>query len=139
MNKVLLGAISLALIGGVAVVAWKGSRDDPTAPAATDPADQVAVPQLGSAAQMGKIAFDANCAGCHGENAAGSDQGPTFLHKVYRPSHHADFAFLLAAKNGVRAHHWRFGNMPPVPGVTDKQVEWIVQYVRALQRANGID
>ena len=50
-----------------------------------------------------------------------------------------DFSFQTAAKNGVRAHHWRFGDMQPVPGVTEKQVEWIVKYVREIQRANGIN
>jgi hypothetical protein len=39
----------------------------------------------------------------------------------------------------VRAHHWRFGNMPPVDGVNRAEVEKIVAYVRALQRANGIE
>jgi hypothetical protein len=47
---------------------------------------------------------------------------------------HADFAFLRAVQFGVAAHHWRFGNMPPVPGVTRRQVMEIVEYVRLLQR-----
>jgi hypothetical protein len=48
-------------------------------------------------------------------------------------------AFVLAAKQGVRAHHWRFGNMPAVEGVSDEDVLQITDYVRALQRANGIE
>jgi hypothetical protein len=48
-------------------------------------------------------------------------------------------AFVLAAKNGVAAHHWPFGNMPAVEGVTDADVLNIVTYVRALQRENGIN
>ena len=64
--------------------------------------------------------------------------GYPLVHKIYEPLHHGDFAFQAATKNGVRAHHWRFGDMQPVPGVTDKQVEWIVKYVREMQRANGI-
>ena len=47
-------------------------------------------------------------------------------------------AFLLAAKQGVRAHHWPFGDMPPVPGVSEQDVGRIVAYVRTLQKANGI-
>ncbi|HBM41471.1 MAG TPA: cytochrome C, partial [Sulfitobacter sp.] len=50
-----------------------------------------------------------------------------------------DAAFLLAAKQGVRAHHWKFGNMPPVEGVTPGDVKMVVAYVRELQRANGIN
>ena len=30
------------------------------------------------------------------------------------------------------------GDMPPVEGITDAQIEKIVHYVRQLQRANGI-
>jgi hypothetical protein len=48
-------------------------------------------------------------------------------------------SFVLAVKNGVRAHHWRFGDMPPVDGLTQSDVMNIVAYVRELQRANGIN
>jgi len=99
----------------------------------------IAVPKLSSAAAMGKIAYDEKCATCHGGNAAGTDKGPPFVHRIYEPSHHADFAWTRAVRGGVPAHHWPFGDMPPVDGVTDKQIEWIVTYVRELQRANGID
>jgi mono/diheme cytochrome c family protein len=94
--------------------------------------------ELSPRAQAGKIAFDANCAQCHGTNAAGTDHGPTFIHIVYNAGHHSDPTFFLAAKIGVRSHHWRFGDMPPQPQVSDQQMEDIVAYVRALQEANGI-
>ncbi|MFT7448634.1 MAG: mono/diheme cytochrome c family protein [Glaciecola sp.] len=101
----------------------------------------VAVPETFSTnAEIGKLAFDAKCAACHGANAAGQDGvAPPLVHKIYEPNHHGDASFLLAAKNGVRAHHWRFGNMPPVEGLTDGDVKMIVAYVRELQRANGIN
>lgn len=102
---------------------------------------QVVLPEtLSENAEIGKVAFEAKCAVCHGANAAGQDGvAPPLVHKIYEPSHHGDAAFLLAAKNGVRAHHWRFGNMPPVEGVTDGDVKMITAYVRELQRANGIN
>jgi mono/diheme cytochrome c family protein len=62
----------------------------------------------------GRALFETNCAVCHGENAAGSDQGPTLVHRIYEPSHHGDMAIMLAARQGVRAHHWLFGNTPAV-------------------------
>lgn len=105
------------------------------------PADQAAnvkVPPLSDVASRGKIAFDANCAACHGANASGTNQGPPLVHVIYNPGHHADGAFFLAAKLGVRQHHWPFGNMPPQPQVTEEQVAAIVRYVRELQVANGI-
>jgi mono/diheme cytochrome c family protein len=89
---------------------------------------------------MGKRGFDAKCAACHGTNAQGRDGvAPPLVHRLYEPGHHGDMAFVLAAKNGVAAHHWSFGNMPAVEGVTDADVLNIVAYVRALQRENGIN
>jgi hypothetical protein len=47
-------------------------------------------------------------------------------------------AFLLAARQGSRAHHWSFGDMPPVPGVSDAELADIIAFVREVQHANGI-
>jgi len=103
------------------------------------PLAAVVVPELSVGAQEGEGLFNRSCASCHGKDAAGQDGvAPPLVHKIYEPSHHADIAFELAAKNGVRAHHWQFGNMPPVEGITDPEIAKIVDYVRELQRANGI-
>lgn len=152
MNRTMLGLAGVAVIGGAAALHWGRAPENdlatPTvntamhgaeAAAPARPADQIVMPQLSAAAQMGQIAFQENCAACHGEKASGSDKGPPLIHKIYEPSHHADFAFQRAARGGVQSHHWRFGNMPPVEGVTDKQIEWITRYVREVQRANGIE
>lgn len=82
--------------------------------------------------------FNQRCAVCHGQNATGSTQGPPLVHRIYEPGHHSDMSFLLAVRRGVRAHHWRFGNMAPVPGLSEADVREVVRYVRALQRAKGI-
>jgi mono/diheme cytochrome c family protein len=83
--------------------------------------------------------FTANCALCHGTNADGREgKGPPLIHKIYEPGHHGDASFQSAALNGVRAHHWRFGNMPPVPGIKPKEVDLIIAYVREVQSHNGI-
>ncbi|SFO18158.1 Cytochrome c553 [Roseovarius lutimaris] len=95
--------------------------------------------ELSPQGEMGARAFKAKCATCHGANAAGHEgKGPPLVHRIYEPGHHSDMAFVLAAKNGVRSHHWRFGNMPPVEGVTDADVKAIATYVRELQKENGI-
>ena len=99
---------------------------------------KVTVPPLSASAARGKSIFDVNCASCHGLNAAGTDQGPPLVHNIYEPGHHADGAFYLAAKVGVRQHHWRFGNMPPQPQISEIQMKAVVQYIRQLQVANGI-
>ncbi|TVO59722.1 c-type cytochrome [Denitromonas halophila] len=87
---------------------------------------------------MGKPLFEKNCASCHGVQLDGSDKGPPLVHRIYEPSHHGDIAFQLAAKNGTRAHHWQFGDMLPVPGVTPDDVAHITAYVRMHQRRAGI-
>lgn len=91
-------------------------------------------------AEIGKRIFDVKCAACHGTNAVGQNGvAPPLVHKIYEPSHHGDFAFIRAAQNGVRAHHWGFGNMPPIEGVTDGDIKMVTTYIRELQRANGIN
>lgn len=125
--------IAFALIAaGLIVWLWQWTRPK------ANKVVSVKVPQLSKLAARGKVAFDANCAACHGINASGTDKGPPLVHEIYNAGHHADGAFYLAAKLGVRQHHWRFGNMPPQPQVTQEQVAAIVQYVRELQTANGI-
>ena len=88
--------------------------------------------------QAGETIFNANCSACHGKQAAGTDHGPPLVHKVYEPNHHGDEAFKRAAANGVKAHHWEFGNMPKIDAVTPQDVDQIVKYVRWLQRQAGI-
>lgn len=86
----------------------------------------------------GKALYNQNCASCHGADLKGSDKGPPFLHRVYEPSHHSDLAFQLAVKNGSRAHHWQFGDMQPVPGLSPDDVAHITAYIRSEQRKAGI-
>ncbi len=96
------------------------------------------IPNLNEAERIGLGYFTMHCQVCHGENGRGTRAGPPLVHKIYEPSHHGDGAFVRAARQGVVAHHWRFGNMPALPAVTDHEVNAIIRYVRALQRANGI-
>ncbi len=121
------------LVAGVAIIVWRA-----TAPTSDGASVNVTVPMLSDVAALGKVAFDANCAQCHGGNAAGTDKGPPLVHDIYNPGHHGDAAFALAVRQGVRQHHWRFGNMPPRPGLGDAEMATIIRYVRELQVANGI-
>ncbi len=89
---------------------------------------------------IGERIFEAKCASCHGQNAAGQKGvAPSLIHKIYEPSHHGDESFQRAVALGVRAHHWPFGDMPPVEGLTRAEVATIIAFVRELQRENGID
>lgn len=99
---------------------------------------RVKVPSLSGAAAAGATLFSRYCAACHGSVADGSDKGPPLIHPIYEPNHHADEAFYRATRDGARAHHWRFGNMPPVDGIADEDITKIVVFVRTVQKANGI-
>ncbi|KGF70478.1 cytochrome C [Hoeflea sp. BAL378] len=140
-RKSVLVAAAVVLGGGLVwKLVWKMSAT-PEHPAASTgaPLVSVTVPALSRTAQAGKAAFDARCAECHGVNAAGQDGiAPPLVHKIYEPGHHGDISFQLAARNGVRAHHWPFGDMPPVEQIGDAEIATIVTYVRELQAANGI-
>jgi mono/diheme cytochrome c family protein len=150
MNKKLIGALVVAII---AVAGWYWTQgqttEEPFSASAPDgaqiagtPLADVVVPDgLSAMAQQGETYFNAVCASCHGTNAAGQDGvAPPLVHRIYEPGHHGDMAFVLAARNGVRAHHWPFGDMPPVEErLTDGELGAIVAYVRELQRANGIN
>lgn len=90
-------------------------------------------------AQIGKRLFEAKCADCHGPNAVGkAGVAPPLIHIIYEPNHHGDESFQRAVALGVRAHHWKFGNMPAVAGLTRAEVKSIIAYVRELQKHNGI-
>ena len=89
-------------------------------------------------AREGEELFDANCSVCHGENATGTNQGPPLVDRIYHPGHHTDHSIRNAVSNGVKQHHWGFGDMAPVAGVSSDDVEEIICYIRELQRAGGI-
>ena len=153
MSKSALAILGFFIVGGGLAI-W-GTMNKPQAALPTHsmtppdtsgiaqgaPIAEVAIPaELWPDAQIGKRAFEAKCATCHGANAAGQNGiAPPLVHKIYEPNHHSDMAFVTAAKNGVQSHHWDFGNMPPVQGLTDADVSYIARYVRELQRENGIN
>jgi mono/diheme cytochrome c family protein len=120
----------------LAIVAILLNRTPSSGP--TIPVDVRMPARLSALAAEGRDLFASTCAGCHGERAAGTDRGPPLVHVIYEPNHHADIAFFLAVRNGVRAHHWTHGNMPPLSHVSESDVGKMVRYVRELQLANGI-
>ncbi|OEJ69360.1 c-type cytochrome [Magnetovibrio blakemorei] len=134
-KHLILIVLSIALLtAGISVAVYDGNSpaEDHTGGKA-----QVVIPNFSPTEQHGKTLFETHCAQCHGINAIGTDKGPPFLHRVYHPGHHADGAFFLAVRRGVRSHHWPFGDMPAQPQINDSDISAIVTYVRALQRANG--
>lgn len=100
----------------------------------------ISMPEIDGNAAVGQTIFESVCAACHGAQGVGNaEAGPPLIHKIYEPSHHGDESFQRAVAHGVRAHHWQFGNMPPVAGLTRGDVAMVIAYIREIQRANGID
>ena len=87
----------------------------------------------------GSDLYRANCAACHGTDLRGTTNGPSHLSIVYEPNHHGDAAFKLAVQRGAPSHHWDFGNMPPIEGLSADEVESIIAFVRETQRNEGFE
>ncbi len=140
---IVLSVVAIIGIAGVFVTTFSDQADITTFETEQKSLAMVTVSvpsELTPQALIGKTGFDLKCAVCHGRNAEGQNGiAPPLIHKIYEPSHHGDEAFQRAVKIGVRAHHWRFGNMAPIEGLTRADVGAIIAYVRELQRANGIN
>lgn len=122
---------------GEAVTPIVGAQPPAAAPAQVEfripPADFPADPA------HGRELFNDHCLQCHGAEAQGTDQGPPLIHRIYEPSHHSDLAFYRAIALGVQQHHWEFGNMEPVPVLDGEDAAHIISWIRAEQRAAGIE
>ncbi len=105
----------------------------------TDQGDTGIPPQDPELVKLGDDLYQASCAECHGSDVRGTDRGPSHLSRVYEPNHHGDAAFLLAVQRGSPAHHWPFGDMLPVEGLTPEDVAAIVAFVREQQRLQGFE
>ena len=133
-----MASLPLFLVLLVALIACGETSTSQTAHEQAPQAVASGPAELSESARQGETVFNTNCAQCHGPEAAGTNLGPTFIDRIYHPGHHGDAAFHLAVVRGVRQHHWTFGNMLPVPGVSEAQVDQVVCYVRHLQRTAGI-
>ena len=127
---VIIGSV---LLGSIGVVVTKL-----TSRSSAEMSLRVTVPELSPTAARGERLFNNSCSSCHGANGSGSKSGPPLVHDIYNPGHHGDPSFYRAVRIGVQKHHWSFGDMPPRPEISPEEAVYIVDYVRELQRANGI-
>jgi mono/diheme cytochrome c family protein len=138
MKKIVMlivGAVAVIVVIAVASMGGSTETDD-----ADVGANEFNIPlQDPMLVAEGDVLYQANCASCHGADLRGTDLGPSHLSVVYQPGHHGDAAFALAAINGVRAHHWRFGDMAPIPGLSQDDLDRIVAFVRETQRIVGFE
>ncbi len=91
-------------------------------------------PLLSPTAWQGRALYKKWCSSCHGKTTGGTASGPPLV--MYSAEHHGDDSFFRAVQDGVKQHHWNFGDMPPIPGLTREQVRKIILYVRETQIAD---
>lgn len=97
---------------------------------------KVQVPlMLSPQAQSGEELYDTKCSDCHGKNAGGTHSGPSLI--PYDSGHHPDGEFEKAIRSGVDQHHWNFGDMPPIEGISDEEIADLITYIRELQAFNS--
>lgn len=86
-------------------------------------------------AEKGGPLFVRFCQSCHGVDARGTEQGPALAEPIYREKRHADLAFHLAVGQGVKSHHWPYGDMPPVQGISPEQTADVIAWIRRQQKS----
>jgi cytochrome c len=143
MTKVylVLGLCALIALSGNVFVKPDMAQNIAQAPSVGTPAMvSVTMPEITGNAALGQTIFENICSTCHGRNGSGNaEAGPPLIHKIYEPSHHGDESFQRAVALGVKSHHWKFGNMPAIKGLTRGDVAMVTEYIRQIQRANGIN
>jgi mono/diheme cytochrome c family protein len=87
----------------------------------------------------GQALYEQNCASCHGRDLRGTSKGPSHLSVVYEPGHHPDESFRVAVREGARQHHWDFGDMAPVEGLDDNELQAVIEFIRSKQEENGFE
>jgi mono/diheme cytochrome c family protein len=93
----------------------------------------------GRASPDGEALYRQNCASCHGSDLRGTRKGPSHLSVVYEPGHHPDESFRVAVRDGVRQHHWDFGDMARVEGLDDKELQAVIEFIRSKQEEDGFE
>jgi mono/diheme cytochrome c family protein len=122
--------LALPIVAAVLTVGCSGNDTTDQTPADAE---------VGAAGGLGAEVYANNCASCHGADLRGTDKGPSQLSIVYEPNHHPDDAYRSAIANGAPQHHWTFGNMPPVEGLSGEEVEAVIAFIRAEQERQGFE
>ena len=89
----------------LAMVGCGGDGPPKGEPSESKATEQVSITEsdLSDTARAGEKLFNANCSVCHGMGAAGTNQGPPLVDRIYHPGHHPDFSIRNAVRQGVQA------------------------------------
>ena len=135
VRRAVVVAVCLAAVSGLAACSGDSDGSDADADGSGGGSGGVVT---GDAA-LGAEVYAESCASCHGADLRGTDRGPSHLSIVYEPGHHSDESFRAAIRDGSSQHHWRFGDMPPVEGLDDDQIDAVIAYVREVQEREGFE
>jgi mono/diheme cytochrome c family protein len=122
--------IAVLLIGGAALFAWMRSAqlaltDERTILAQFEPA-RVAGFEWET---LGKLAYERNCANCHGRDGTGWDQYPGVGHtsRLFAATHGREYLIDLHLY-GSTSDRWR-APMPPMRHIQDVELAAVLNYV----------
>jgi mono/diheme cytochrome c family protein len=138
MKKLMVPMIIAGAVLAVVALVALGGTSSPRDPMTGENEFNIAV-QDPDLVTEGDALYRESCAACHGLDLQGTGVGPSFLSVVYQPGHHSDDSFRLAALNGVPTHHWKFGDMAPVPALSAEDMTRIIAFVRENQRIEGFE
>jgi len=100
----------------------------------------VTVPELSEAGVRGRQVFAEACQDCHGvDGAGGTRTGQPLIHPMYRESQYPDYVFKKVIREGKREKNWRFGPMPALKQLSERQIDDVTAFVREAQVASGIN
>ena len=133
MSRRGLAVAFVVVVAGAA--ACGGGSDDGSEPPATGDAGRGAAADLALGAEV----YASSCAACHGADLRGTGQGPSHLSIVYEPGHHPGEAFRAAILRGSPQHHWDFGDMLPVTGLDEAEIDAVIAYIRDVQQREGFE
>ena len=137
-------SLLLFLVGVLAACSTGDVADDVTPSTQSNAETAAKTPQPSQpqqqivASPFGEQLFSNNCSLCHGADLRGTNTGPSLLHEYYEPNHHSNASFVIAVRRGVRQHHWDFGNMPAVEGLSIEEVHAVICYIREAQLEDGL-
>lgn len=89
--------------------------------------------------ELGSDAYRTFCATCHGTDLRGTEIGSSLRSIVYEPTRHDDAAFVVAIKEGAKAHHWDLNNMPRISAISDQEISAVIAYIRRIQNTEGFE
>ena len=99
---------------------------------------QGAASSVAETMRAGQLAFQRECAGCHRPSAGRTARGPNLVDPAYGPSEMADDLIRGAIQAGVPQRALGDPGMPGLDHISERELDSILYYLRAVQRVDGV-